>query len=93
MNRGGGGVTVMAAQPVGGKSPQWQAQSKPHAPFFGIPPHVIPGGQVPHLQKLQVIPLSLGSPHGIDSPVHAHEVAPVAVQVVPDGQSGVGPPN
>jgi hypothetical protein len=72
---------------------QWQAQSKPHAPLFGTPPHVMPGGQVPHLQKLHVRPLSLGSPHGIDSPVQAHEVAPVAVQVMPLGQSAGSPPN
>ena len=64
---------------------QWHAQSKPHAPCFGTPPHVIPGGRVPHLQKLQVRPLSLGSPQGIDSPVQAHEV-PVVVHVMPDGQ-------
>jgi len=39
----------------------WQAQSKPHAPLFGTPPHVFPGGQVPHLQKVHVKPLRLGS--------------------------------
>ena len=65
----------------------WQAQSQPHAPF-GTPPHVIPGGQVPHLQKLHVRPLSLGSPQGIVSPVHPHVVPPIAVQVMPCGQSG-----
>ena len=31
----------------------------------------MPGGQVPHWQKLQVGPLSLGSPHGISAPVQA----------------------
>src|SRR5262249_54878011 len=69
---------------------QWHAQSKPHSPCFGTPPHVIPGGQVPHLQKLHVRPLSLASPHGIDSPVHAHDV-PVDVHDMPDGQiDGIG---
>ncbi len=51
----------------------WQAQSQPHAPF-GTPPHVIPGGQVPHLQKLHNPPLSLGSPQGIAGPVQAQVV-------------------
>jgi len=64
----------------------WQAQSKPHPLVFGTPPHVIPGGQVPHLQKLHVRPLNLESPQGIVAPVQPH-VAPIVAQVMPCGQS------
>jgi len=84
----GYGRKVATRGALGGSgSLQWQAQSKPHAPLFGTPPHVIPGGQVPHLQKLHVRPLSRGSPQGIVSPVQPHAV-PIVVQVMPCGQSG-----
>jgi len=48
----------------------------------------MPGGHVPHWQKLHVSPPSRGSPHGIAAPVQAH-VVPTVVQVMPDGQSAV----
>jgi len=68
---------------LGRRSSHWQAQSQPHAPF-GTPRHVIPGGQVPHLQKLHNPPLSLGSPQGIAGPVQAHVVP---LQVMPCGHN------
>ena len=43
---------------------------------------------MPHLQKLHVRPLSLGSPQGIVGPVQPH-VAPIVVQVMPCGQNGL----
>ena len=65
----------------------WHVQSQPHAPF-GTPPHVIPGGQVPHLQKLHNPPLSLGSPQGIAGPVQPHVVP---LQVMPCGHNPIEP--
>lgn len=46
----------------------------------------MPGGHVPHWQKLHVRPLSRGSLQGIVAPVQAH-VVPIVVQVMPSGQS------
>jgi hypothetical protein len=86
IRQGGGGALGPGGALGGSGSLQWQAQSKPHAPLFGTPPHVIPGGQVPHWQKLHVIPLSLGSPQGIASPVQPH-VVPFVVQVMPCGHN------
>jgi hypothetical protein len=90
--RAGGGALGPGGALGGSGSLQWQAQSKPHAPLIGTAPHVIPGGQVPHWQKLHVIPLSLGSPQGIASPVQPHVVPSVVQVMAPGHNGGKGPP-